>query len=278
MAADNPAPELRRGPADRNLVGLVAAGWSPREDEPLAASTCGRPKPLLPIAGKPMVTHVVEALAAVRGVRQVLVVGLGEADMASFAVPAQHLPPAGDLVANIVAGFAYATEHYPAMEAVLYSSCDVPLLTPAILDAFVEECFSTDHELYCPVVEPSVMERRFPPSGRSYVRLCEGDFTSGDVLLLRAGLTVGRLQLLRDLRRERKHILRQARALGLGTLLKLVTGRLSLAEAEACLCRALEVRGRAVPFPHAEVGMDVDNYFQLEIVREELEARDRERA
>lgn len=278
MAADNPAPELRRGPADRNLVGLVAAGWGGREYEPLAASTRGRPKPLLPIAGKPMVTHVVEALAAVRGVRQVLVVGLGEADLGYSAVPAQHLPPAGDLVANVAAGFAHATQHYPAVEAVLYSSCDVPLLTPAILDAFVEECFSTDHELYCPVVERSVMERRFPSSRRSYVHLLEGDFTSGDVLLLRAGLTVGRLQLLGDLRRQRKHPLRQARAIGLGTLLKLVTGRLSLAEAEACVCRALEVRGRAVPFPHAEVGMDVDEPFQLEIVRAELEARGQEDA
>jgi len=259
-------------------VGLVSAGWSQREDEPLAASTQGRPKPLLRIAGKPMVAHVVEALAGTRGVRQVLVVGLDPADPESSAVPGQHLSPAGDLVANVAAGFAYATQHHPAMEAVLYSSCDVPLLTPVILDAFVEACLSTDHELYCPVVERSVMERRFPASRRSYVHLLEGDFTSGDVLLLRAGLTVGRLHLLRDLRRRRKHILWQARAIGLGTLLRLLTGRLSLAEAEVSVCRALQVRGRAVPFPHAEVGMDVDKPFQLEVVRAELEARDRERA
>jgi hypothetical protein len=35
----------------------------------------------------------------------------------------------------------------------------------------------------------------------------------------------------------------------------------------------LNIRGRVIPYPYAEVGMDVDKPFQLEIVRAELEAR-----
>ncbi|MBE9470606.1 MAG: hypothetical protein IMY75_00635 [Chloroflexi bacterium] len=61
--------------------------------------------------------------------------------------------------------------------------------------------------------------------------------------------------------------------IGLWPLLKLVARRLSLAEAERHGSKALNVRGRGVPFPYAEVGMDVDKPFQLEIVRAELEAR-----
>ncbi|MBE9506708.1 MAG: hypothetical protein IMY86_01545, partial [Chloroflexi bacterium] len=47
----------------------------------------------------------------------------------------------------------------------------------------------------------------------------------------------------------------------------------SLAEAERRGSKALDVRGKAVPFPYAEIGMDVDKPFQLEIVRAELEER-----
>jgi hypothetical protein len=54
---------------------------------------------------------------------------------------------------------------------------------------------------------------------------------------------------------------------------RLLTRRLSLAEAERRAQKIFEVRARAVPCPYAEVGMDVDKPFQLEIVRAELEAR-----
>jgi hypothetical protein len=60
---------------------------------------------------------------------------------------------------------------------------------------------------------------------------------------------------------------------GLGLFLRLLTRRLSLSDAERRVSQVLNIRGRAIPFPYAEVGMDVDKPFQLDIVRAELEAR-----
>jgi hypothetical protein len=60
--------------------------------------------------------------------------------------------------------------------------------------------------------------------------------------------------------------------LGPVIFLKLLTRRLSLAEVERRAQEIFEVRVRAVPFC-AEMGMDVDKPFQLEIVRAELEHR-----
>ena len=144
------------------VVAAVSAGWNPREDDPLAAYTQGRPKALLPIAGKPMVAHVVDALAGSRYVRHLVVVGLDPAAGVSFAAPVAHIPAAGGLMANVETAFQYALDHYPGLDAVVYCSCDVPTLTPPIVDAFVEECLRTEHDLYYSVVERSVMERRFP--------------------------------------------------------------------------------------------------------------------
>jgi CTP:molybdopterin cytidylyltransferase MocA len=256
-----------------SVVAVVTAGWSPKEDDPLAGYTRGKPKALIPIAGRPMIAHVLNALAGSRYIRHFVVVALDPAAGVQFSVPVEYVPDAGGLLANAEAGLQHAIDNYPDLDAILLSSSDVPTITPPIVDAFIEECFGTDHDLYYSIVERSVMEARFPESRRSYVHLREGDFAGGDLLLVRPRLAFSHRQLWQNLAGARKSPLRQARLIGLWTFAKLVTRRLSLAEAERRVCKVLEMRGRAVPFPYAEVGMDVDKPFQLEIARAELEAR-----
>jgi hypothetical protein len=69
----------------------------------------------------------------------------------------------------------------------------------------------------------------------------------------------------------RKSVLRQARRVGLGTLLRFATGMLSLEDAVRRAEKILGVKCRVVSSPHAELGMDVDKPLQLDIVRAELE-------
>lgn len=259
--------------AQLSVAAVVTAGWSPGGDDPLAAYTQDKPKALIPIAGKPMVAHVVDALAGSRYVQHIIVVALDPAAGVKFSVPVEYVPDAGGVLANSEAGAQYVQTHYPNLDAVLLSSSDIPTITPAIVDAFIEECFRTDHDLYYSVVERSVMETRFPSSRRSYVHLCEGDFAGGDMVLVRPSMTFSHQELWQNLANARKNALQQARLVGLGTFVKLIAHRLSLADAERRVCKALNVRGRAVPFSYAEVGMDVDKPFQLDIVRADLEAR-----
>ena len=256
-----------------SVVAIVTAGWSPREDNPLAEYTQDRPKALIPIAGKPMISHVVDALAGSRHIQHIIVVALDPAAEVQFPVAVEYVPDAGGILANAEAGLQYALAHYPDVDAILLSSCDVPTITPAIVDAFIEECLRTDHDLYYSIVERSVMETRFPGSRRSYIHLREGNFAGGDLFLVRPTMALDQRELWQSLTGERKNALRQARMIGLWPLFKLIIHRLSLAEAERRGSKALNVRGRAILFPYAEVGMDVDKPFQLEIVRAELEAR-----
>jgi len=256
-----------------SVVAVVTAGWSPKEDDPLAEYTQGKPKALIPIAGKPMIAHVVDALARSRYIQHVVIVALDPTAAVQFSAPVEYVPDAGDILANAEAGLQYAMGHYPDVDAVLLSSSDVPTITPPIVDAFIEECFRTDHDLYYSVVERSVMETRFPESRRSYIHLREGDVAGGDILLIRPSLAISQRELWDNLAGARKNALRQARMLGLWTFFKLAIRRLSLAEIERRACKVLNIRGRVIPFPYAEVGMDVDKPFQLEIARAELETR-----
>jgi len=59
-----------------NLVGVISAGWTPSEDDPLAEYTQGKTKAIIPIAGKPMITYVVDAIAGSRHVKHPVQVGI----------------------------------------------------------------------------------------------------------------------------------------------------------------------------------------------------------
>jgi hypothetical protein len=258
---------------DLKVVAAISAGWSPSEDDPLAEYTQGKSKALIPIADKPMIAHVVDALAASRYVKHFVIVALDPTADVQFPVPIEYVPDAGDIIGNAEAGLQYALSHYPDLDAVLLCTSDLPTITGPIVDALIEECFKTDHDLYYSVVERSVMEGRFPESRRSYAHLREGDFAGGDLILVRPSISIGQRDLWHSLGAARKNPLRQARLVGLGLFLRLLTRRLSLSDAERRVSQVLNIRGRVIPFPYAEVGMDVDKPFQLEIVRAELEAR-----
>ncbi len=57
---------------------IVLAGGIPQPDDPLYAYTQGKPKPLLEIAGKPMLQWVLNALSASDHVDNVVIVGLDD--------------------------------------------------------------------------------------------------------------------------------------------------------------------------------------------------------
>lgn len=256
------------------FAAVVLAGSSPREDDPLAEHTRGRPKGLLPIAGRPMLAYIVDALAGSRYIRSIIVVGLPEEARPALLAPVIHLPPQGDLFSNAEAGIHYAATLIPNLTGILVSSADIPLITAAMVDRFIEKCLLTDHDVYYGLIERSVMEGRFPASRRSYVHLKEGDFAGADIFVVRPGAVAANRELWRRVADARKSALAQARILGgIWPVFKLLVHQMSLAEAEKRASRALNVRGRAVICADPEVGMDVDKPFQLEIVRMELEGR-----
>ncbi len=254
------------------VAAVVLAGYSPDEKDLLAEYTRGGPKALLPIAGRPMLAYAVDALQGSRYIKNVVVVGL-PSRVEGLNGTVEYVPGAGGALANAEAGLQYALDHWSGLDAVLIATADVPTCTPAIIDAFIEECFRTDHDLCYAVIERSVMEKRFPGSRRSYVHLREGDFCGGDFFFIRPNVTVTTRETLRKLTGARKNALRQARMVGFWTLFKLLIGRLTLADAERAVGRLIKMRGRVIVVPYAEMGMDVDKPFQYELVRAEIEAR-----
>ena len=108
---------------------------------------------------------------------------------------------------------------------------------------------------------------------RTYLRLTNGMFTGGNLVLVRPDALLRQRDLVRRTYAARKQPLRLAAMLGWGVLWRLLCRRLSVADAAAAVSRLLGVRSQAVITEHAELGADVDHVSDLETMARFLEGR-----
>ena len=249
---------------------ILMAGGVPQEEDLLYEYTQGGPKALLDVAGKPMVQWVLDALNDAPSVEDIVVVGLtGKAALTSPKI-ACYLPDQGSMLKNILGGIDWVLETHPETQHVLGCSSDIPLLTGAMVERLLAQCTDPAVEVYHTIVPREKMEQRFPGSRRSYVHFRDGDFAAGDIHVAAPHIGHKHRNLWDDLLDSRKNALKQAARLGPAFFAKLLARRLSLAELERLMREKFGINGRALIVDDAEVGMDADKPFQLEICRREL--------
>lgn len=249
---------------------IIVAGGRAGPEDPLYALTGVANKAFLPIAGKPMIQYVVDALAGSPEVEGFVIVGLMPEENPDLGVPVVYTPARDSLFDNVVAGFEKLWQVNPDARLAILSTADIPLLTTDVVNWFIQTCAETDHDIYYTIVERSVMARRFPQAGRTFVPLRDGAYCGGDILMARTDLVHSNQALIDQLMDARKSFWKQVRLVGLGFLIRFALRWLTVADAERHVSKVLNVRGRAVITPFAEMGMDVDKPHQLEIVRAEL--------
>src|SRR5260221_7575867 len=138
---------------------FIIAGGTPKQDEPLYPLTQGKSKALLPIAGKPMVQWVLEALDGSAAVGRVVVAGLAPGDAAlTSAKELTYLPNAGSMIGNAEIGIKKILELDPQAQKALIVSSDIPCLTAPIVDWMVSTCLTSDHEIYYGLISEADME------------------------------------------------------------------------------------------------------------------------
>ena len=141
------------------LAAIVLAGETPGQIDPLAAAAGVSRKSLIPIAGRPMVSYVCDVLDAVERVGRIVIVGLSEADHVTRSEKAAYLAGRGDILDNVLAALEWLKAHEQTIEYALIATSDIPLLTPDVVNTFIDMCLTTRHEFYYSAVEQSVMER-----------------------------------------------------------------------------------------------------------------------
>lgn len=226
---------------------------------------------LLEINGKPMVSLVVEALAASAFVRRVYVVGpIARLKRLAFPDNVELLQSGLNLMDTIASGL----QGVKSPGKVLISTVDLPFLSAEAIDDFLTRCRVVDADLYYPVISQEDMAARFPDARRTYVKLREGVFTGGNLFLVDPAIVPKCMTVARRVVANRKKPWRLASLLGWATLLRFVLRRLSLEGARARLSDILGIRGRVIRSTYPEIGMDVDKMDDLKLARTYLNRRD----
>lgn len=250
---------------------IVIAGGIPLPEDPLYIYTEGRSKAMLDVAGKPMVQWVLDALSAAQKVDNVIVIGMNEKIGVTCAKPTSYVPNQGRMLANIVAGVEKSLEINPEKEYVLVVSSDIPGLKGEMVDWLVEQVEQTPADIYYGVIPREVMDKRYPNSKRTWTRLKEMEVCGADINACHVSMATEHLDLWEDLIGNRKSPLKQVMRLGLDTALFLLLRQLTVEEVVQRASQRLGISGKAITWPWAEAGMDVDKPRQLELLRKDME-------
>lgn len=252
-----------------------AAGFPPVDAAVLAG---GGPEPGLPsgvvnkaflnVAGRPLVERVVEAVRTTPEVRRLVLVAPPQVPQTVAGLCDAVVSDQGDLLANVQA----ALDVLQSSGWVLVCAADLPLLSPRAVSNFLQACAAREADFYYGIVRREDLEGRFPGARKTFVRVREGAFTGGSLVLLKPAV-VGRVRpVLRQVVEARKNPAGLASLLGPATVLRYMMGRLSVADVEQRAWELTGLRGVAVVCSDPEVALDLDvgKPENLELVEREL--------
>ncbi|MDY0088489.1 MAG: nucleotidyltransferase family protein [Coriobacteriia bacterium] len=212
-------------------------------------------KGLLPIAGKPMVEWVLDALNAAEMVSEVAVVVPTAENLGPWADRAAKIVVSDrPFIDNMLAGLSAFRSDKP----VLLVTGDIPALTPAAVDDFVRRSLSTGAHATYPLIREADMLEQFPGSDRTFVRLADGKVTGGNMMLVDPVLVERNREIGGKVFATRKNPVAMARVIGMRFVVRLLLGRLTVAEVEEKLGELIGGRGAAVYTSEASIGADVD--------------------
>ncbi|MGB9673534.1 MAG: NTP transferase domain-containing protein, partial [Anaerolineales bacterium] len=255
------------------LSAIITAGGIPKEGEPLYPLTQGKPKALLEIAGKPMIQWILDALDDAQEIDQVVLVGLDKQNGLKSDKLAAVIENQSDMLANIRAGVVKVLEINPKLDHVVVVSSDIPAITGEMVDWLVQTTMQTDEDVYYTVISKEVMERKYPNSKRSYTHLKDIDVCGGDINVIRTMTATSNDKMWKKIIDSRKNVFKQAALVGYDTLILLLLKQITLDQAVKMVAPRLDVTGRAILSPYAEMGMDIDKPHQFEIVEADLRSR-----
>lgn len=250
------------------MVNVVVLGASPNSG--LLKEVSSAPaEALIQIGAKAMVTYVLEALLAAELVNKVVLVG-PEQDLAFLANDRVTVISGGH---TAIESLQNGLKVLPEAGQILVVAADIPLLTPEAVNGFIRQCSQVDGDVFYPIVAKEKVEQNYPGIKRTYVQFREGIFTGGNIFLINPLIVEPCAVKAQEMVRLRKSPLKLAKFLGFSFIIKFIMKRLSLPEVEAKVSRLLQIKGRAIITPFAEIGADMDKPSDFYIINQILASK-----
>jgi len=219
---------------------------------------------LIPIGEKVMVEYVVEALEQTPGINKIAVVGPNELK-SIFAyneklIIAEEGESAIDSIMN-------GLKLLQPQGRLLILTADIPLISSAAISGFLEACQDASVDIYYPIVSKEAYEAKYPGIKRTFVTIKDGTYTGGNAFFVNPDIAEKCAETAKKLVKLRKSPLALSSLIGWKFILKLITKKITIDEAEEKFSELLGAKGRVVISPYPEIGMDVDKPSDLQLVK-----------
>ncbi len=239
--------------------------------DPLAAEAGVSHKCLVPIGGKPLLAHVLDALAQVEGIESIRVsVETGADELLRPIAEASGLPVVFTPAAPNLADSVYAAAR-DAPGALVVTTADNVLLTPGAVRCIADRLAAGDDVVVAFARKEAVLAAH-PEGQRNFYRFRDGGISNCNLYgLSQRGL--GAAETFRGGGHFFAHPMRIARAFGVSNLVLMRLGALTIAAAMGRLGRRFGVAASAVILDDGAHAIDVDNERTYRIASLLLEKR-----
>jgi GTP:adenosylcobinamide-phosphate guanylyltransferase len=251
------------------IPAIVMAGSRPGPD-PLLSGSGVSTKALLPIAGQPMLAHVVRALRASPLVGPITILAQNSAELA--AEPALdgfadlHFANSGQGISSSLAAAL------PEGDApLLVTTADNVLLTPDMIAEFLTG--AEDSDVAVAMVERGVLLARYPESKRTWLKFRGGWWSGANMFRLRGRRVLPLLDFWGRIERDRKKGLKIIAAFGPALLLAVVLRLITIHQGIARAGLRFGLRAKVVPMSEGEACIDADKPADVELIERIFAAR-----
>ena len=241
---------------------IIAGGKTPGKI--LEAGEDETERGFIDIGGRPMVSWVLDAVRGCKRYDGLLCIGNVMRLNRELGLELGMLAPdMGSMLDNFMVGM----ERFRDRPLVIHMTCDIPLITSAMLDNLIDRIESIDAEIYYPIVDIKYFDAKFPGGRRTTQILKEGTFTGGNVFAMNPTAVLKNRSRIEAVIRDRKSPARLIRLFGLPFILKFALRQLDLKGLEKKASQILGARMRGVLTKDPEIGFDVDKPVDLNMVR-----------
>jgi CTP:molybdopterin cytidylyltransferase MocA len=249
---------------------VLAADRNP--DDPLAQASGACCKALVKIDGTPMLERVVRTLQDSEKVGNVLLLGPGREQLGNCEYlddALSHERIGWMEPQNSPSNSAYqAMKSLPKDTAVLITTADHPLLTPEIVDYFLQNALETGADVAVGLIRFSSIKEKFPNARKTVTRFRDGGYCGCNLFAFMTPESHRVAAAWRRVEQQRKNPLRIISQLGWWSVLRYVMGWLTLDKALAELSERLRVRILPVHLPFPEAAIDVDSIADQKLAEE----------
>ncbi len=245
---------------------LILAGQRVGVVDPLLVDAGVEWKALLPILDIPMTDYVLAALDASDGLAKPYWVSGLDKNLIDNGL---NQSPAEDGPASSVVVAAEAGLPYPFM----VTTCDHPLLTSDIVNSFLRESIASDADFTLGLATKDVIHPAYPNVKRTYLKFKDSHVSGCNLFYIANEKGLEAIKFWRSAQHDRKKPFKLARRLGIGMLLKYITGGLTLNMAFKYASKTLNIKANYIILQFAEAAIDVDKPSDLTLVTDILAKR-----